>query len=122
MTVHKCQGMTVGAGQPFRYIVTHPGKHDFEAKNPGTFFVALSRAKSAGGDGMDPDFAFLEEVLVDDDRLKPVNTPTARARAVEMERLHTLACECPQREALAAAYRAETFFRLVEWAQSGNRN
>lgn len=37
-TIHKCQGMTVGTGGAFRYIVIHPGKHDFEAKNPGACF------------------------------------------------------------------------------------
>ena len=81
--------------------------------------MALSRAKSAGGEGMDPDFAFHEDVLLNDDtRLKPVNTPTTRARAVEMARLHVLASECQQREALAPAYEEDTFLRLVEWAQS----
>ena len=117
-TIHKCQGMTVGVGEAFRYVVIHPGKHDFEAKNPGALFVALSRAKSAGGEGMDPDFAFHEDVLINNDRLKPVDTPTTRARAVEMQRLHLLAGHCQQREALAPAYREETFIRLVEWAQS----
>ena len=117
-TIHKCQGMTVGTGEAFRYVVIHPGKHNFEAKNPGALFVALSRAKSAGGEGMDPDFAFHEEVLLNDDRLKPVNTPTTRARAVEMERLHVLATQCQQRADLAPLYRDETFLRLVEWAQS----
>ena len=34
----------------------HPGKHNFEANNPGALFVALSRVKSAGGEGVDPDF------------------------------------------------------------------
>ena len=117
-TIHKCQGMTVGTGEAFRYVVIHPGKHNFEAKNPGALFVALSRAKSAGGEGMDPDFAFHEEVLLNDDRLKPVNTPTTRARAVEMERLPVLATQCQQRADLAPLYREETFLRLVEWAQS----
>ena len=117
-TIHKCQGMTVGTGEAFRYVVIHPGKHNFEAKNPGALFVALSRAKSAGGEGVDPDFAFHEEVLLNDDRLKPVNTPTTRARAVEMERLHVLATQCQQRADLAPLYREETFLRLVEWAQS----
>ena len=65
----------------------------------------LSRAKSAGGEGRDPDFAFNETVvLINDDRFNPVNTPTTRARAVEMERLHVLATECQQRDALAPAY------------------
>jgi len=41
--------MNVGVGEAFMYVVIHPGKHDFEAKNPGALFVALSRAKSAGG-------------------------------------------------------------------------
>ena len=117
-TIHKCQGMTVGVGEPFRYVVIHPGKHDFEAKNPGALFVALSRAKSAGGEGIDPDFAFHEDVLINDDRLRPVDTPTTRARAVEMERLHELATECQRRAALAPAYWEETFLKLLEWAQS----
>ncbi|XP_068720423.1 ATP-dependent DNA helicase PIF6-like [Montipora capricornis] len=102
-TIHKCQGMTVGNGEAFRYVVIHPGKHDFEAKNPGALFVALSRAKSAGGEGRDPDFAFHEDVLINDDRFKPVKTPTTWARAVEMERLHVLASQCRQREPLAPA-------------------
>ena len=46
--------------------------------------MALSRAKSAGGEGIDPDFAFHEDVLINDDRFRPVDTPTTRARAVEM--------------------------------------
>ena len=117
-TIHKCQGMTVGAGEALRYVVIHPGKHDFEAKNPGALFVALSRAKSAGGEDTDPDFAFHEDVLINDDRFKPVNTPTTRARAVEMERLRELASRCQERENLAPAYWEETFLRLVEWAQS----
>ena len=117
-TIHKCQGMTVGVGEPFRYVVIHPGKHDFEAKNPGALFVALSRAKSAGGEGIDPDFAFHEDVLINDDRFRPVDTPTTRARAVEMERLHELATECQRRAALAPAYWEETFLKLLEWAQS----
>ena len=25
----------MGVGEAFRYVVIHPGKHDFEAKNPG---------------------------------------------------------------------------------------
>ena len=65
----------------------------------------MSRAKSAGGEGRDPDFAFNEAVvLINEDRFSPVNTPTTRARAVEMERLHVLATECQQRDALAPAY------------------
>ena len=120
-TIHKCQGMNVGVGEAFRYVVIHPGKHDFEAKNPGALFVALSRAKSAGGEGIDPDFAFHEDVLINDDRFRPVDTPTTRARAVEMERLHVLATQRQQREALAPAYWEETFLRLVEWAQSGGQ-
>ena len=117
-TIHKCQGMTVGTGEAFRYVVIHPGKHDFEAKNPGALFVALSRAKSAGGEGVDPDFTFHKDVLIDDDRFKPVDTPTTRARTVEMERLHVLCGQCQQQEILKPAYREQTFLRLLEWVQS----
>ena len=28
-TIHKCQGMTVGDGEAFGYVVIYPGKHDF---------------------------------------------------------------------------------------------
>ena len=110
--------MTVGTGEAFRFIVIHPGKHDFEAKNPGALFVALSRAKSAGGEGVDPDFAFHEDVLVNEDRLRPVNTPTTLARTVEMERLHVLATQSQEREITTPAYRDGIFLRLVEWVQS----
>ena len=67
---------------------------------------------------MDPDFPFHEDFLLNDDRLRPVNTPTTRARAVEMERLHVLANQCQEREILTPAYRDTIFLRLVEWAQS----
>ena len=112
----------MGDGEAFRYVVIHPGKHDFEAKNPGALFVALSRAKSAGGEGADPDFAFHADFLINEDRFKPVDTPTTRARAVEMERLRVLANQCKQREDLIAAYSEETFLRMVEWAQSQDRH
>ena len=103
MTSHKCQGMTVGDGEASRYVVIHPGKHDFEATNPGALFVALSRAKSAGGEGTDPGFAFHEDFLINDDRFKPVDTPTTRCLFVLF---------------LAATYSEETFLKMVEWAQS----
>lgn len=114
--------MTVGTGETFRYVVIHPGKHDFEAKNPGALFMALSRAKSAGGQGIDPDFAFHEDILINDDRFRPVSTPTTWTRAVEMERLQVLATQCRQREDLAPAYLKDTFSQLVEWAQSPGCN
>ena len=117
-TIHKCQGMTVGEGEAFRYVVIHPGNHAFEAKNPGALFVALSRAKSAGGQQSDPDFAFHEDVLINEDRFRPVNTPTAHARAREIERLQSLAVESRSRGILAPAYQEQTFHRLVHWAQS----
>ena len=80
--------------------------------------MALLRAKSAGGEGRDPDFAFHEDVLINNDRIRPVDTPTTRAREVEIERVHVLATQCRQRRALSPAYREETFLRLIEWAQS----
>ena len=54
-TIHKCQGMTIGQGEPFNYIVINPGTTSFESRNPGALFVALSRAKSAGSDQLHPD-------------------------------------------------------------------
>ena len=57
-TIHRCQGLTVGEGEPNRYIIIHPGTRNYASKNPGALFVALSRAKTAGGNGRDPDFAW----------------------------------------------------------------
>uniref|UniRef100_K1R3P6 IQ motif and SEC7 domain-containing protein 2 n=1 Tax=Magallana gigas TaxID=29159 RepID=K1R3P6_MAGGI len=68
-TIHRCQGMTIGEGEANRYIVIHPGDKKFEARNPGALFVALSRAKSAGGEDEDPDFAWHPHVLINEDRL-----------------------------------------------------
>ena len=113
-TIQKCQGMTMGVGEAFRYVVIHTGKYEFEAKNPGALFAALSRAKSAGERGSDPDFAFHDDVLLNDDRLKLVNTPTTQARQTEMQRLHSLANQCQEMEAFLSAYQEETFIRLVE--------
>ena len=62
----------MGIGKAFRYLVTHPEKYEFEAKNPSTLFVALSRAS---GRGSDPDFAFHEDVLLNDEILKLIKTP-----------------------------------------------
>ena len=94
----------MGIGKDFRYLVTHPEKYEFEAKNPGTLFVALSRAKSASGRGSDPDFAFHEDVLLNDDKLKLVNTPTTQARQTEMQRLHLLVNQCQEMESFSPAY------------------
>jgi hypothetical protein len=47
----------------------NPGTRAFESRNPGALFVALSRAKSAGNDFADPDFAWHSSVLVNEDRL-----------------------------------------------------
>ena len=105
-------------GKAFWYVVIHPGKYEFESNNPGTLFVALSRAKSASGRGSDPDFAFHEDVLLNDDRLKLVNTPTTQARQREMQGLRLLANQCKEMEAFSQAYQEETFIRLVEWAES----
>ena len=91
-------------GKAFWYVVIHPGKYEFESNNPGTLFVALSRAKSASGRGSDPDFAFHEDVLLNDDRLKLVNTPTTQARQTEMQGLRLLANQYKKMEAFSLAY------------------
>ena len=84
----------MGIGKAFRYLVTHPEKYEFEAKNPSTLFVALSRAKSASRRGSDPDFAFHEDVLLNDEILKLIlRHPTTQARQTEMQRLHLLATQ-----------------------------
>ena len=68
-TIHSCQGQTVGVGQANRYIVINPGTKNFESQNPGALFVALSRAKSSGGQNNDPDFAWHPSILVNEDRI-----------------------------------------------------
>jgi hypothetical protein len=45
--------MTIGDGESSRYIVINPGTRKFESLNPGALFVALSRAKTAGGHKLD---------------------------------------------------------------------
>ena len=80
--------------------------------------MALSRAKSASGRGSDPDFAFHKDVLLNNDRLKLVNTPTTQAGQTEMKGLRLLANQCKKMEAFSLAYKEETFTRLVEWAES----
>ena len=93
-TIHKCQGMTIGEGEPNRYIVIDPGNRSFECRNPGALFVALSRAKSTGNNLVLPDFAWNSSVLINDDRICcTVNTKTKLARDVEIKRLTKLASE-----------------------------
>jgi hypothetical protein len=93
LTIHKCQGMTVGKDECHRYIVINPGTRAFESRNPGALFVALSRAKSAGNDTTEPDFAWHSSVLVNEDRLcHVVNTKRVKARTAEISRI-LLLCE-----------------------------
>ena len=97
--------MTVGSGEAFRYVVVHPGDHGFEARNPGAIFVALSGAKSAGGEGRDPDFAFHEDVLI---TMTGSDQWTFQPQELEQWRLHVLATQ-QQRRFLVPAYKEDTF-------------
>ncbi len=92
-TIHRCQGMTIGEGQGSRFIIISPGTKSFESRNPGAFFVALSRAKSAGSPPSTyPDFAFHPDVLINEDRLCHIaETRTTKARALEIERIKIIA-------------------------------
>jgi hypothetical protein len=93
-TIHKCQGMTIGDGEVNRYIVINPGTKAFESRNPGALFVALSRAKSTGGNNSDPDFAWHPSFLVNEDRIcHKVKTPKTDARQIEIDRIQKIA-EC----------------------------
>ena len=97
-TIHRCQGMTIGEGEINRYIIINPGSKQFESRNPGALFVALSRAKCAGSNTSDPDFAWHPEILVNEDRLcHIVNTKTVRWRNAEIKRIATLT-ECTKNE------------------------
>ena len=93
-TIHRCQGMTIATGETNRYIVINPGTRKFEARNPGALFVALSRARSAGGPFKNPDFACHPRTLVNEDRLCfVVNTNTSRARTKEIYRISGISKE-----------------------------
>ena len=90
-TIHRCQGITVGPGEPNRYIVINPGTRQFESRVPGALYVALSRAKSSGTEDSEPDFASHPSILVNQDRLcHVVDTPLARARRSEIKRIEEL--------------------------------
>ena len=90
-TIHRCQGMTIGRGETNRYIIIDQGTKQFESRNPGAFFVALSSAKTAGGPGQYPDFAWHPDVLVNEDRLcHRADTPTTKAGHQELSRISLL--------------------------------
>ena len=90
-TIHRCQGMTIGNGETNRYIIINPGTKHFESRNPGALFVALSRAKCAGNETTDPDFAWHPDILVNEDRLCfVVNTQSMKLRNNEMKRIANL--------------------------------
>ena len=91
-TIHSCQGMTIGKGESNKYIAIDPGSTQFEPRNPGALFVALSRAKSAGGPNFLPDFVWHPSVLVYTDRLcHVVRTKKTIARSAEIFRISQLA-------------------------------
>jgi len=93
-TIHKCQGMTIGEGEANSYIIISPGTRAFESRNPGALFVALSRAKSAGNNSADPDFAWHSSVLINEDRLcHKVSSPTFIARKAEINRIQQLSIQ-----------------------------
>ena len=97
-TFHRCQGITVGEGEPNRYIVVHPGSKRFESTNPGALFVALSRAKSSGDSSVLPDFAWNPNVLVNDDHLcLRVDNATTRGRSNELKRIKSCALKTEER-------------------------
>ena len=50
--------MTIGEGEINKYVIIHHGTRSFQSRAPGALYVALSRAKTAGNQREDPDFAF----------------------------------------------------------------
>lgn len=110
-TIHRCQGMTIGEGESNRFIVINPGTRHFESKTPGALFVALSRAKSAGGDNNLPDFAWHPHVLVNQDRLcHVVSTATTKARKHEMNRIAAMSKKT--KESFGYLYQDDAFLTL----------
>ena len=93
-TIHKCQGMTIGKNQPYRYIVINPGTRAFESRNPGALFVALSRAKTAGNLSTEPDFIWHPSIMVNEDRLcHKVTANRVIARDKEIARIAKLSLD-----------------------------
>jgi hypothetical protein len=64
-TIHRCQGMTIGDGESSRYICINPGTRKCECLNTGVLFVALSRAKTAGGHQRDRYITLQNVALLD---------------------------------------------------------
>ena len=86
--------MTIGEEEASRYIVIHPGTRAFESRNPGAMYVALSRAKCSGIGGRDPDFAWYESAIVNEDRLcHKVYTSTSKARNEHIKLLESFAMD-----------------------------
>ena len=84
--------MTIGKIESNKYIVIDPGSTQLEPRNPGALFVALSRAKSAGGPNFLPDFVWHPSVLVYPDRLCHfVRRKKTIARSAEIYRISQLA-------------------------------
>jgi len=120
-TIHRCQGMTIGKGEPNQYIIINPGTRAFESRNPGAIFVALSRAKSAGSGTLDPDFVWHPSVLVNEDRLCHVATsPTVKAKDNEISRISKICTETKQKYAglqndeILSSFLAELFQQTQE--------
>ena len=91
-TIHRCQGMTAGLGEPHRYKVIHPDTRAFESRNPGALYVAQSRAKCRGVGDAEPDFAWNANVRVNEDGLCHV-VNTCKARNQQIKLLEDLAAD-----------------------------
>lgn len=85
--------MTIGSGEINQHIIINPGTRQFESRNPGALFVALSRAKSTGTSNEKlPDFAWHPSVFINHDRLgHVVKTKTTDSCTREILRLQNLA-------------------------------
>lgn len=85
--------MTIGSGEINQHIIINPGTGQFESRNHGALFVALSRAKSTGTSNAKlPDFAWHPSVFINQDRLcHVVKTKTTDSRTREILRLQNLA-------------------------------
>ena len=103
--------MTVGKGETNRYVVTDPGSTQFESRNPGTLFVALSRAQTADRTEEYPDFLWNPHMLVNEDRLcHRVDTPTTRALNQELVRLEFLS---EKTEAVFKMFASDDVFQTI---------
>jgi hypothetical protein len=105
LTIHKCQGMTIGENEPIKKAAIYLGKPSMEKRSPGLMNVALSRGRKGS------DIAFLDDVI-NKDRLEAVRkSAAAPKRHWEIQRLRGVSTETLKADPDLANY--QSFIDMV---------